>query len=163
MVLKVRFRVAKGQNIPWGFIRGQISKRHYLSVPYMLLKSQHAEFFLGKWGRIRAATLQYWHLILSSYYLCKIGWQNNDHAIAVFLLGPKDAGFDSVWSPCSIHFSLLRSGTGAVPRGYKLKRSAGFKFSCDLCKFMLWGDSAVMLLPINCRSLSIQKSELSVQ
>ena len=45
MVLKVRFRVAKGQKIPWGFIRGQISKRHYLSVPYMLLKSQHAEFF----------------------------------------------------------------------------------------------------------------------
>lgn len=48
------------------------------------------------------------------------------------------------------------SEAGAVPGGYRLKRSMDFKFSCNLYKYMLGGDSAVMLLPINSRSLSIE-------
>src|SRR5690242_17403897 len=83
----------------------------------------------------------------------KKGCENNDLEIAVFFLGPEDAGFDSVCLPCSIHFP---SGAGAVPGGYKLKRSVDFKFRCDLYKSILGGDSAVMLLPINSRSLSIE-------
>lgn len=71
----------------------------------------------------------------------------------MFFLGPDDVGFDSVCLPCSIHFP---SEAGAVLGGYRLKRSMDFKFSCNLYKYMLGGDSAVMLLPINSRSLSIE-------